>query len=154
MNVTRQSYEYLDSIVTSQVKPFSLDGYSTLGKCVEVYDGDTCKVIFASPDNVNVYHRWTIRMLGYDTPEMKGEHRDLGVKARDALREKILNKIVYVVCGGSDKYGRILATIYQVDSNSLEISSESVNDFILHNTVGTYAYDGGKKQSIVVDDNV
>lgn len=58
--------------------------------------------------------RKKIRLLGINTPEIRGDERDAGLVARDRMRELIDDKDVIIVThkdrGG--KYGRLLATIY------------------------------------------
>ena len=55
-----------------------------------------------------------VRLLGIDTPEIRGKERLDGLIARDRLRELIDGKDIIIVThkdrGG--KYGRLLATIY------------------------------------------
>lgn len=127
---------------------FDLKGYKTFGFCVDVHDGDTCKVVFANPDNSEVFYKWTIRMMGYDAPELKGETKASAIVVRDLLKGKVLDKCVYVECLGLDKYGRLLANLYEVDQTTGNVdTSKSVNDAVLEETasVGTYAYFGGTK---------
>ena len=117
-------------------------------KVVDVYDGDSCKVVF--PHNGEFY-RWNIRMNGYDTPEMRPRrnkpNRDAEIaaakKSRDYLKSLIMNpdQLVYIACGDFDKYGRLLGTIYVNESDE-----QSVNDLMIANGHG-YAYDGGTKKS-------
>ena len=71
----------------NKTKLFSMDGEIKLCKVVDVYDGDTCKVVFKLK---NKLYKWNIRMYGYDSPEMRvsknNPNRDLikqkAVKAR------------------------------------------------------------------------
>jgi endonuclease YncB( thermonuclease family) len=134
---------------TPDSKPFNLDGFESVGLCTDVYDGDTCKVVFPNKDCVDACYKWTIRMMGYDAPEIRGPTKDLGVAARDLLRSKILGKCVYVKCLEMDKYGRVLAYIHEIDpvaTNGLhKISDTTVNDYILNTAVGAYEYTGGTK---------
>lgn len=110
----------------------------TVGKCVKVYDGDTIWVV--SKLNGEKY-RFKIRMLGYDSPELKddNEHRRIGNDAKEALSSKILDKIVKLDVHPTkrDKYGRMLANVY---CNKLHI-----NQWMMDNGYGK-AYDGGKKE--------
>jgi len=126
---------------------FSLNEVYTQCKVVDVYDGDTCKIVI--PFNDKLY-RWNVRLTGYDTPEMRPRkskpNRDEEIKAakaaRDFLRSKVMNErqLVYIKCGKFDKYGRLLGTLY-INENDLM----SVNDLMIHHGHG-YAYDGGTKQ--------
>ena len=126
---------------------FSLEGNFVQCKVVDVYDGDTCKVVF--PLNGEIY-RWNVRLTGYDTPEMRPprsqENREEEIKAayaaRDFLRGKVMNQdqLVYIKCGEFDKYGRLLGTLYLEENDEV-----SVNDLMIENGHG-YAYDGGTKK--------
>jgi hypothetical protein len=129
---------------------FDLKGHTAVGLGVDVHDGDTCKVVFPNPDNSAVFYKWTIRMMGYDAPELKGETKEAAIVVRDLLKSKVLDRPVYVECLGLDKYGRLLANLYEIDQTTGKVAAtESINAFILRETanVGTYAYFGGTKQT-------
>ena len=79
----------------------------------DVYDGDT---VTANIDlGFKVWrHGEKLRLFGIDTPELRGEEKEAGRIARDALRNLILDKEV-TICTIKDrtgKYGRYLARIY------------------------------------------
>ena len=124
---------------------FTLKDTFKMCKIVDVYDGDTVRGVF---ENNGVYNKWTIRMYGYDSPEMrpskKLENRDeIKMKAkesRDYLKSKILNKTVFLHCLDFDKYGRVLANIY-----SEEFGENSINDHMVEMNYG-YPYFGGTKK--------
>lgn len=126
---------------------FSLEDKVKLCKVVNVYDGDTCKVVFRLNDQV---HRWNIRMDGYDTPEMRPSkskpNRDEEIIAAKAAKEYLKglvmneNQLVYIKCGKFDKYGRLLGTLY-IKKNDLI----SVNQMMIDNKHG-YPYHGGTKK--------
>lgn len=88
-----------------------------LAKIVDVYDGDTCTAVFWFGGNLV---RSQLRLEGFDSPEMRagrGRQLEPGEKekatvCRDALRALVLNRIVAVEFGPSDKYGRALARIH------------------------------------------
>nr|QFG74086.1 MAG: hypothetical protein [Megaviridae environmental sample] len=128
-------------------KLFSLKGKCYRCKIVDVYDGDTVTgVIYLHMK----YQKFKIRMLGYDSPEMKPplnqenrlEEKRQALIARNALANKIMNRIVKLECGHWDKYGRLLGVIY----TSGLCGKMNVNQWMLDNSYG-YPYDGGKKQS-------
>ena len=135
------------SIVNNDTPLFSLEGNFVECKVVDVYDGDTCKVVF--PLNEKMY-RWNVRLTGYDTPEMRPprsqENRDEEINAarlaRDFLKSKVMNQdqLVYIKCGEFDKYGRLLGTLFINQEDEV-----SVNDLMIQNGHG-YAYDGGTKK--------
>jgi endonuclease YncB( thermonuclease family) len=114
----------------------NFEGKVIRAKVVSVYDGDTVKVTF--PFRGKMF-RWNCRLKGVDTPEIRTKdpfEKTEGYAARDALKEKILNKPVVIACGKFDKYGRLL-----VDINT---DGESVTDWLIANGHGI-PYDGGKK---------
>ena len=47
---------------------FTLNNLIKICKVVDVYDGDTCRVVFNHNGEIN---KWNIRMNGYDTPEIR-----------------------------------------------------------------------------------
>ena len=92
---------------------FTLKGVSTLAFVRSVYDGDTIRCIFGL-DNLyeGKQHIWSCRVVGIDTPELRGAGKNekaWGIRARDRMRELVLNKEVKLEIEGYDKYGRLLA---------------------------------------------
>lgn len=126
---------------------FSLENKIKLCKVVNVYDGDTCKVVFKLN---NELCRWNVRMTGYDTPEMRPPrsqpNRDEEIRAAKLAKQFLISKImninqlVYIQCGKFDKYGRLLGEIFLSEN-----STKSINQLMIEEGHG-YAYDGGKKQ--------
>ena len=124
---------------------FSLKDSFKVCKIVDVYDGDTVRGVF---ENNGVYNKWTIRMYGYDSPEIrpsrKLENRDeikkKAKESRDYLKSKILGKMVFLHCLDFDKYGRVLANIYSDD-----LGETSINDHMVEMNYG-YPYFGGTKK--------
>ena len=83
-----------------------------------VYDGDT---VTADIDlGFGIWMKGQkLRLLGIDTPELRGEEREEGLKVRDYVRSLVLNQEVIVESerDKSGKYGRWLATIWIGDVN-------------------------------------
>lgn len=99
-----------------------LNPYLYWALCVGVYDGDSVTLDISL--GLGVYmHNQKVRLLGIDTPELRGEERPLGLQARDRLRELILDKwlLVETVFDRTGKYGRLLGVLYKdgVDINKL-----------------------------------
>ena len=112
----------------------------TCGKVIKVYDGDTITIASKLPYEHSPVYRFSVRLLGIDTPEIKGsttKEKELAKRARDALSSKILGKIVYLKDVGTEKYGRLLATVYYEDLN--------LNRWMLDNRYAV-PYEGGTKQ--------
>jgi len=79
------------------------------GRVLKVYDGDTITL------GAYVYgkaYRFSVRLLGIDTPEMKGPHKDKAIKARDELHDFIFHKDALLRNVTLEKYGRLLADVY------------------------------------------
>ena len=92
----------------------------TYGKVIKVYDGDTITIASLLPNTIEPIYRFSIRLNGIDTPEIRGkteEEKELAIHVRDALAEKIYGKIVELRNVGNEKYGRVLADVYLGDEN-------------------------------------
>lgn len=146
---------------------FSLQNQSFMAKVVDVYDGDTCSVVIHQ-DNCRLT-KFRVRCTGYDSPEMRppkalANREDVirkAMLARNYFVSKVTDcslvvdklytkaemqdilrtntKIVHILCGEWDKYGRLLADFY-VDGCHINA------DMIAQNH--GYPYDGGKKLPI------
>ena len=128
---------------SSKTNKFTLNGHKTYAKCVHVYDGDTIHAVFKLP-NSNECHKWVIRLMGIDTPEMKSKNAAEKAKAtetRDYLKKMILDKIIVLDCLEFDKYGRLLANIYLEGTPG----EKSMNQTLIDNGYAK-AYDGGTKE--------
>tara|TARA_B110000483_G_scaffold234757_1_gene305289 strand:+ start:172 stop:552 length:381 start_codon:yes stop_codon:yes gene_type:complete len=102
-----------------KVSKFSLEGIVVQAMVTKVYDGDTVHAVFAS-DEGGEYHRWSCRLLGVNTPELRSsdlQEKRMAQLARDALAERILGKEVRLHVGKFEKYGRLLITIYLGEEN-------------------------------------
>lgn len=131
----------LNNINSDDISIFSLNGYSTQAKVVDVYDGDTCTIVFKWEGK---YRKFKCRCYGYDSPEMKprlnienrDEIKENAVKAKERLIE-LTADIVRVECMDFDKYGRLLVKLYK-NNNIL------INDIMINEGHG-YVYHGGTK---------
>lgn len=124
-----------------------------LVEVIDVYDGDTCTV------RVRRNGEWwsqKIRMLGYDTPEMKppkdkplrNEEIALAKQARQAFCDQVLGKRIWMHSQGREKYGRVLGVFYQTNCLGGADRSQSVNTWMVEKGYGK-KYDGGKKENFV-----
>ena len=96
------------------------------GYVIKVYDGDSITIATQFQFNPNVWYRFSIRLNGIDTPEIKGstdEEKQMAIKARDRLADLILHKEVQLKNISYEKYGRILADIH--------LNSENINEILL-----------------------
>jgi micrococcal nuclease len=95
-----------------------LNLYNYKAKCKSVYDGDTITLDIDLGFGVWMLHQKT-RLLGINTPEIRGSERLSGLIARDRLRELIEGKDIILAShrDRAGKYGRWLGTIYLGDIN-------------------------------------
>ena len=104
----------------------------TIEKIISVYDGDTFRAdIRGLPDIIG--KNIAIRILGIDTPEIKGkceEEKIVAIKARDFSRKALFNaKTITLKNLKRDKYFRLLADVYFDDidlANALLVNNFAV----------------------------
>ena len=113
----------------------------TVEKIISVYDGDTFRAdIKGLPDIIG--KNIAIRILGIDTPEIKGkceEEKVVAIKARDFSRKALFNaKTITLKNLKRDKYFRLLADVY--------FDETDLADALLVNNLAV-KYSGKKKSS-------
>ena len=110
------------------------------GGCViKVYDGDTITIASKLPYDHSPLYRFSVRLKGIDTPEIKGKTEDEIIAAKyaqNALSEKILDKHVVLKNLENEKYGRILADVYLDDLH--------INEWLIQQRHAV-EYNGGTK---------
>ncbi len=110
------------------------------GQVIKVYDGDTITIAAKLPYSGSPLYRFSVRLNGIDSPEIKGgaeEEKIAAKKSKKALEEIILHKTVVLKNVSTEKYGRILADVYFNDLH--------LNNWMVENGYAI-KYDGGKKQ--------
>ena len=112
----------------------------TIEKIISVYDGDTFRAdIKGLPDIIG--KNIAIRILGIDTPEIKGkceEEMIVAIKAREFARKALFNaKTITLKNLKRDKYFRLLADVYFDDT-------DLANALLINNLAVKYS---GKKKS-------
>lgn len=146
----------MEKLTYDNTKTFSFKNKKYDCKILDIYDGDTITICFFLQEFD--YIKMNVRLNGIDTPELKGNTRDNGIKARNYLIKLLLNidinenltrkeirklidnnnnnNIILIEFGDFDKYGRSLVTLYK---NNININQKMVED--------GYAslYNGGKK---------
>lgn len=141
-----QSNLSLCSIESSEIPLFSFEHEQIIAKITDVYDGDTFSAIFYYR---NIPIKYRFRSNGYDSPEMKPlktipQRNEIIEKAKQArnkfieLVSKHPSNLVLLKCDKFDKYGRILATVFN------GVDEESVNQMMINQGFAK-KYDGGKK---------
>jgi endonuclease YncB( thermonuclease family) len=113
-----------------------------VAKCVQVSSADTIHVGIVMPPPHGAT-KFCCRLLGVNTPELRAQHVDervLAKEAREVLRSKVLHKTVHVRVVGYDKYGRLLSRISTDDCADLSIFLVNESMAIQHN--------GGKKKKV------
>jgi endonuclease YncB( thermonuclease family) len=113
------------------------------GKVVKVYDGDTITIVTllfngdVSPKSK--LYKFNVRIFGIDTPELKTKNvdeKELGIKAKNALSDLILDKVVKLENVSYDKYGRILCNVL--------LDNVNVSEWLVSNNHAV-VYNGGTK---------
>jgi endonuclease YncB( thermonuclease family) len=146
----------------SNTQSFSLQNLECYCRVVKIYDGDTITVIIHV---FNCFYKFSVRLLGIDTCEIKSNNevnKTLAIKARKRLFELISNVdtndtnytnididkylsdnvcLVYIKCNEFDKYGRILCDIYKNEDKERTFSEILLDEKL------AYSYDGKKKLS-------
>jgi endonuclease YncB( thermonuclease family) len=116
------------------------------GKVIKVYDGDTITIAAKLPYKGSPIYRFSIRLNGIDSPEIKGktaEEKRLAIAARDALCDLIFGEMVILRNCGTEKYGRLLADVYFINKERHEVY---INQWMLDNKYAI-PYSGGTKIS-------
>ena len=109
------------------------------GQVIKVYDGDSITIAAHLPIEKSPLFRFSVRLNGIDTPEIKGKNEDektAAKQARDALSDLILHKEIILKNVGTEKYGRVLADVYLDDL--------CINDWLINERYAV-KYDGGTK---------
>jgi endonuclease YncB( thermonuclease family) len=159
--MSEEIIEKLKQLKNDQVQEFSLKNMEFLCKIIDVYDGDTCKMIIYIDNKFVKFH---CRLLGIDTPEIKPlkskENREDEIMRAKLCRNRLIslccndnrekitdsnykevlennNNLVKVKCYEFDKYGRVLIELLTHDG-------ESFNNILVKEGLAK-EYDGGKK---------
>ena len=138
-NIIYLKMSTLESIRDCDIEEFNLKGKKLTGKVVDIYDGDTCKIVVELDGKLV---KFSCRLLGINAPEIKPlknkenreQEKSEAKKCRNRLFELCTNcslddnkkikdeidnnrKLVTVECFDWDKYGRLLVSIYDLDCN-------------------------------------
>jgi micrococcal nuclease len=115
-----------------------------------VYDGDSIKNVSFSLGFNNVSKERDLRLYGIDTPELRGEEREAGLKVRDYVINRIENALAnnqeiyfYSYKDKQHKYGEIICSLW--------IGDACLNTELLKLGYAKH-YDGGKKEEWLKED--
>lgn len=115
------------------------------GKVIKVYDGDTITIASFVPGS-DILFRFSVRLAGIDTPELKSHdarEKALAKRAQVALSDKIFGRVVRLEDVKLEKYGRLLATVLcDCDGESVSLN---MNQWMLDQGHAV-AYGGGTKE--------
>jgi micrococcal nuclease len=95
------------------------------------HDGDTITARIDLGFHVSITE--TFRLSRINAPEVIGPTKQLGIDARDFVRNLILNKTILIKTekDKQEKYGRYLADVYLADGRCL-------NDLLVDNSLAIY----------------
>jgi micrococcal nuclease len=131
----------LEECTRENTPKWNFNGLSAMGKVISVYDGDTVTIAF---DTYGIgFFQHNVRLLGIDAPEIRGksmEEKAAAIAARDHLRSLVLDKNVAFTVSSTDKYGRLLVSMY--------IDKMNVSEAMLH-AGHAKPYDGGTREPYV-----
>mgnify|MGYP002883848911 FL=1 len=92
--------------------------YEYKATVTKVYDGDTITVDFDLGFGILI-RKQKIRLVGINTPEVRGPEKPQGIISRNALRQRILGKVVTIKTfkDKKGKYGRWLGEVFMEEEN-------------------------------------
>lgn len=112
----------------------------TSGVVVSVYDGDTFTLAVWN-NEIKKWTKWPVRVARIDCPELRTKNpneKQIALKAKTFVEERILHKRVELKNVAREKYGRILAEVFTPDE------PKSINDLLVEHRLAV-SYDGGTK---------
>jgi endonuclease YncB( thermonuclease family) len=129
---------------------YTLNGTKVVVKVLRVVDGDTLDIAW-NGINATMY-KCRVRLFGIDAPESKprlnvsnrAQEMEAAKAAKNALQARLQASSMRVLLHfrGSDKYGRWLATAYDVNTD------DDLCHWMIQKGLAC-AYDGGKKAAFV-----
>lgn len=131
MNNIQLDNEYvrtLQPMVLDDFVKYDLSGQWLIVKILKVHDTDTMTIGWKDHDR---FVKTNIRLSGLDAPELKSKKEKeskLCRLGRNWVASNYLNKIAVVECLDMDKYGRILANVFDYYDNTI-----CINKFIVDN---------------------
>lgn len=164
-HVQREIPQFLENHTVRHMIPSSIDPYYhelvnatwssaipfipniELGYVIKVADGDSLTIATKLEHAPHCVYRFNVRLLGVDTPEMRGRDENEKQAARDVKKNVetlLLHKFVCLENVSYDKYGRILARVFTIPENASDVRL-CVNEWLLRSRMAV-VYTGGTKQ--------
>ena len=118
-NCCQTSFSDVPQDVLDSVPMYSFEGLTLHCLIYDVYDGDTCTIMYSYPTNlpfsVERLQKRRLRLSGIDTPELRTknqEEKTAGYEAKTYLSKLIKNKIVTIKFEKEEKFGRLMGYIF------------------------------------------
>ncbi len=89
---------------TKDTPEFSLCNLTLQGKVVECYDADTCKIVLPIQ---NIFYKFTCRLSGIDTPEMKPKKDKPNRDNEIVWAKKARAELLRLICNNTDKFDNL-----------------------------------------------
>jgi micrococcal nuclease len=105
---------------------------------LSVHDGDTLAAVIEVGLGVRLEAH--CRLVGIDTPELRGPEPERALRARDRLRDLCAGGVELEADGRREKFGRLLVRVFTAGA------TESVNDLLVREGLAR-PYDGGKRMA-------
>ena len=167
MKLSEEQQNQLLECNDCNIKEFSLNGKEFYCKIVNVYDADTCRAVFYLNNELVKY---TIRLKGIDSPEIrpssKDKYRKYQIEEAKKSRNRLIQlctdcnielvnkltkrklqtiidsnkKIVKIKCEEFDKYGRLLGQLFSSNEDICSLNEQLIKEGY------AYAYEGGTKK--------
>jgi len=140
-NTSTRVVKELETIVPADVPTIPFKGEVIPCRVVDVYDGDTCTIIFMvrkkTPFKIN------LRMNDIDAPEKRGSselEKQCAEAVADYVKGLIMGKILPVRIDSWDKYGgRVRGDLFLAQDAVLSVSEHLLQRAMVR------PYDGGKR---------
>lgn len=151
-----ENYYELQKYNIHNTHKFSLNGFSTIARLVDIIDGDTIICIIPC---FGKYFKFHIRLNGIDTCESKSLDsfiKNKAICAKNKIFEYICENttlnfkdylfqnciLVWLECKDFDKYGRLLANVFKTHNN--KSVGQSISELLLSEKLA-YEYHGERK---------
>ena len=152
--------------MTKDTPEFSLQGLTLQGKVVELYDADTCKIVLPVQ---NAFYKFTCRLSGIDTPEMKPLKTKANREGEIVWAKKARAELLKLICTDDQEIDPLdmkkeeIVTLLEKNKNLITVKclefdkygrllvelygqtvDKSFNNMLIEKNMAV-AYDGGKK---------